>query len=117
MGSGCGRIDGIHMKQIDNDILEPFVKRSVYEVARLDKVVSIYFDYREKLLTFYVLVSQGLTDEEFEEIRVAQSEVLADFPYGEIEAFRIFECLRIEEELPYATEGRVTLGRLVTGPR
>lgn len=77
------------ISMIDNSVLELCVKRAVNILTAIDKVLALYYNYAEKMLTFDLIVTKKLEDDELEEARIAQTELLADFPDGEIKVFII----------------------------
>lgn len=74
---------------ITNTILKPFIESAVNNVLAINKILAVYYNFVDKELSFSVVVSSDLNQEELEEIRIAQTELLADFPDGEIEIFKI----------------------------
>ena len=78
---------------LDLSRLQTSIKRAINELVELKKVLAIYYGYEYPTLSFHLVSSEKLTDDEIEEARVAQTEVLSDFPDGEIEIFIINQYL------------------------
>jgi len=78
---------------INNSILKPYIDRAVNNLIVINKVLALYYDYSNKTLVFNIVVSDKLDEDEVEEARVAQTEVLSDFPDREIEIFIINQYL------------------------
>lgn len=73
--------------------LKTSIKRAISELVELKKVRAIFYEYEHPTLSFNLIVSEKLNDDEIEEARVAQTEVLSDFPDGVMEIFIINQYL------------------------
>lgn len=71
------------------NILKPYIDNAISELKKIDKVLSLHCDFGDKVLTFNLVISHKLDEEELEEARIAQTEVLAAYPDGEIQVFKI----------------------------
>ena len=78
--------------------LKASVERAISELAELKKIQAIYYEYEYPTLSFHLVVSEKLMDDEVEEARVAQTEVLSDFPDREIDVFIINQYLMSNDE-------------------
>lgn len=85
------------MNKLTNDVLL-VTRKSLLSDFMSSKIIRIYSSFESGVLLYSVIVTEKLSDEEFEELRVAQTEVLASFPDGEIKEFIIREFQISPEE-------------------
>jgi len=64
------------------------IKRAISDVP-LDHFLILSFEINDEKLIFNVLVNEKANEDDFENLRIAQTEVLADFPDGEITEFQL----------------------------
>lgn len=83
---------------ITDSLLKLCVRRAVNNVIAVEKILGLYYNYADKTITFDLVVSKKLEDEELEEARIAQTELLADFPDGEIRKFVINQYLVCDDD-------------------
>lgn len=69
--------------------LKPDINNAISELKKIDKVLALHCDFGDKVLIFNLVISHKLDEEELEEARIAQTEILAAYPDGEIQVFRI----------------------------
>ena len=86
--------------KIDNNVLLPYVRRAISGAIKIKKIILVNYNYLDTILTLYICVSEKLSENEMEELYVATTEILADFPDGELTDFKYEEIIKRVGQIP-----------------